>query len=66
MAGKSALQPHSRAEAALTGYGDETLLKLAARGDHAAFTELAGIPYGTDVGLRLLREMRPQGTRSRA
>ena len=34
------LAPHSGGDAALTGYDDETLLKLVARGDHAAFTEL--------------------------
>lgn len=38
--GKSKLEPHSCEDAALTGYDDETLLILVARGDHAAFTEL--------------------------
>lgn len=34
------LEPQTREDAAITGYDDETLLKLVARGDHAAFTEL--------------------------
>lgn len=38
--GKLKLEPHSREDAALTGYDDETLLKLVARGDQAAFTEI--------------------------
>ena len=38
--GNLKLEPHSREDAALTGYDDETLLKLVARGDCAAFTEL--------------------------
>jgi RNA polymerase sigma factor (sigma-70 family) len=34
------LKPHSREDAQLTGHNDETLLKLVAGGDYAAFTEL--------------------------
>jgi RNA polymerase sigma factor (sigma-70 family) len=52
------LEPQSRKNGALTGYDDETLLKLVARGDCAAFTELYGrfdrVAYG--LALRVLHD----------
>jgi RNA polymerase sigma-70 factor (ECF subfamily) len=52
------LEPHSREDAAFTRYDDETLLKLVARSDHAAFTALYErfnpVAYG--LALRVLRD----------
>lgn len=47
------LEPNSRDRAKLTGYDDETLLKLVGRGDYPAFTELYDRFYRVAYGLAL-------------